>query len=146
MFYWPGIKQEIIAFIYNCDICRRKKFENISYPGLLQPISISKQVWSHISMNFIEKLAKLQGYDTILAVIDRFIKFGHFIMLTHPFIAKVVAQAFLDNICKIHGLPESIITDRDKAFTNGLWRELFKVIGIELNYSSSYHPQSDGQS
>lgn len=91
-------------------------------------------------MDFIEKLPKSQGYDTILVVIDRFTKFGHFIRLTHPFTAKSVAQVFLDHVYRLHGLPESIITDRDKVFTSVFWRELFKVVGVELNYSSSYHP------
>ena len=95
-------------------------------------------------MDFIERLPKSQGCDTILVVIDRFTKFGHFTMPTHPFTARTVAQAFLDNIYKMHGLPESIITDRDNIFTSGFWRELLKVIGTELHYSSSYYPQSDG--
>ena len=119
MFYWPGMKQEVITFIRNCDTCQRNKSENVPYPGLLQPISIPTQAWTYISMDFIEKLPKPQGYDTILVVINRFTKFGHFIKLTHPFISKVVAQAFLDNIYRMHGLPESIITDRDKVFTSG---------------------------
>nr|XP_027124372.1 uncharacterized protein LOC113741087 [Coffea arabica] len=115
LFYWPGIRQEVVSF-----------------------------AWSHIATDFIEKLPKSQGYDTILVVIDRFTKFGHFIRLTHPFTAKEVAQAFLDNIYKLHGLPESIITDRDKIFTSKFWKELFKLVGTELHYSSSYHSQTDG--
>ena len=146
LFHWPGMKQEVVTFIRNCDTCQRNKSENVLYPGLLQPIPVPTQAWTHIAMDFIEKLPKSQGYDTIVVVIDRFTKFGHFIRLSHPFTAKEVALAFLDNIYRMHGLPESIITDRDKVFTSGFWKELFKVMGTELHYTSSYHPQSDGQS
>ena len=138
------MKQEVISYVQSCDICQRNKSEHVSYPRLLQPIPVSKQAWLHISMDVIERLPKSQGYDTILVVIDRFTKFGHFIRLTHPFTAKEVAQAFLDNIYKLHGLPESIITDRDKIFTSKFWKELFKLVGTELHYSSSYHSQTDG--
>ena len=139
------MKQERIAYMQNCDVCQRNKSEHVPYPRLLQPIPVPKRAWLHISMDFIEKLPKSQGYDTILVVIDRFTKFGHFIRLTHPFTAKSAAQVFLDHVYRLHGLPESINTDIDKVFTSVFWRELFKVMGVELNYSSSYHPQIDGQ-
>ena len=81
-----------------------------------------------------------------MVVIDRLTKVGHFIALAHPFSAKQVAQIFLDNIFRLHGLPESIVSDRDRIFTSTFWSELFKLVGTELHYSSAYHPQSDGQS
>ena len=140
------MKQDVIAYVQNCGICQKNKAEHVPYPGLLQPIPVPKQAWLHITMDFIEKLPKSQGYDTILVVIDRFTKFGHFIRLTHPFTAKMVAQNFLDHIYRMHGLPESIITDRDRVFTSVFWKEMFKLVGVELHYSSSYHPQTDGQS
>ena len=97
-----------------------------------------------MTKDFVEKQPKSQGYYTVLVVIDILTKFGHFIRLTHPFIAKTVAQVFLDHIYKLHGLPESIITDRDKVFTSVFWKELFKLVGVSLHYSSAYHPQTDG--
>ncbi|XP_072146319.1 uncharacterized protein [Setaria viridis] len=97
-------------------------------------------------MDFIEGLPKSEGYDTILVVVDRFSKYAHFIPLHHPFIAQTVAQTVFDNVMKLHGLPKSIVSDRDKVFTSHFWTELLKLMDITLNMSTTYHPQTDGQS
>ncbi|KAL3537606.1 hypothetical protein ACH5RR_000972 [Cinchona calisaya] len=97
-------------------------------------------------MDFIQTLPMSEGYDTILAVVDRLTKFGHFLPLSHPFTAKDVAKVFLDNVFKLHSLPDSIVSDRDKLFTSFFWQELFRMLGTQLHLSTSYHPQTDGQS
>lgn len=78
-------------------------------------------------------------------VVDRFTKYAHFIPLKHPFTAVTVAKVILDNVVKLHGLPDSILTDRDRIFLSALWKELFTMMGIQLLKSTSYHPQTDGQ-
>jgi hypothetical protein len=97
-------------------------------------------------MDFIEGLPKSQKFDTILVVIDKFTRYAHFVPLAHPFSAMHVAQAFVDNIYKLHGLPDNIISDRDIIFTSAFWKQLFKLSNTQLLMSSSYHPQTDGQS
>lgn len=78
-------------------------------------------------------------------MVDRFTKYGHFLPLAHPYTASTVAQVFLTHIFKLHGMPKTIVSDRDPVFTSSFWRELFHLQGISLAFSSAYHPQSDGQ-
>lgn len=78
-------------------------------------------------------------------MVDKSSKFSHFIALKHPFTAQSVAQLFLDNVYRLHGLPKSIISDKDKIFTSLFWQSLFKAAGSALRLSSSYHPHTDGQ-
>ncbi len=96
-------------------------------------------------MDFIEALPKSEGKDTILVVVDRLTKYSHFIPMHHPFTSKDVARTFLDTIYKLHGCPKSIVTDRDKVFTSLFWKEFFQLLGIQLKMSTSYHPETDGQ-
>lgn len=98
-----------------------------------------------VCLDFIKGLPKSARFDTILVVVDKFTKYGHFIPLAHPFSALQVAQAFLDNVYKLHGLPQSIVSDRDRVFTSAVWWELFRLTDTQLLMSSSYHPQTDGQ-
>jgi hypothetical protein len=101
------------------------KVEHIRTPSMLQPLPIPTQAWQVVCMDFIEGLPKSQRYDSIMVVVDRFTKYAHFVPLSHPFTVLHVAQAYVDNIYKLHGLPTSIVSDRDMIFTSKIWRELF---------------------
>jgi hypothetical protein len=96
-------------------------------------------------MDFIEGLRLSGNANAILVVVDKYTKFAHFVPLKHPFTAASVAQLFMDHIYRLHGLPKSIISDRDRIFTSRLWQLLLQLVGIQLRMSSSYHPQMDGQ-
>jgi hypothetical protein len=120
IFYWPGLKKHIEKYITECAVCQRAKGEHCQYPGLLKPLEQPDMAFGHISMDFIEGLPKSQGKEVILVVVDRFTKYAHFIPLAHPYTMKTIAQAFMDNVFKLHGPPVSIVTDRDRIFTSNL--------------------------
>jgi transposase InsO family protein len=145
LFAWPSMKSAVRDFVRSCEICSRAKPDRSRYPGLLQPLKVPSHAWQIISMDFIEGLPKSGKSDCILVVVDTFSKFSHFIALSHPFTALKVAQVFIDSVYRLHGLPEAIVSDRDRIFTSTLWQELFKLSGTTLHMSTSYHPQSDGQ-
>jgi len=106
---------------------------------------IPEKVWTHISADFIMKLSLAQGYDTILVVVDRFTKMAHFVPTTERTSAEGLARLFRDNIWKLHGLPDSIISDKGPQFTAGIMKELNHMLGIETKLSTAFHPQTDGQ-
>jgi hypothetical protein len=145
LFAWPKMKSYIKEYVAACCICQQSKPDRAKYPGLLQALLIPDQAWQVISMDFIEALPKSNGADCILMVVDKFSKYGHFIPLAHPYTASKVAHLFMSTVYKLHGLPEAIISDRDRVFTSTFWKELFTMAGTQLRMSSAYHPQSDGQ-
>jgi len=102
------------------------------------PNSISEKIWTHISVNFITKLPLAQGYDSILVVVDRFMKMAHFIPTTERMSAEGLAYLFRDNVWKLHRLPDSIISDRGPQFTAGIIKELNRILGIKTKLSTVF--------
>ena len=113
--------------------------------GLLLPLPVPKDVWSDIGLDFIEALPRVRGKSIILTVVDRFSKYTHFIPLAHSYSVETVAQAFFSDIVRLHGMPQSNVSDRDVVFTSTFWQEPMRLMGAKLHMSSAFHPQSDGQ-
>jgi len=109
------------------------------------PNTIPEKPWSHILTDFITKLPLAQGYDTILVVCNRFSKMAHFIATMEKMSAERLAKLFRDQVWRLHGLPESIISDRRVQFTVGMMKELNNLLGIQTKLSTAYHPQTDRQ-
>jgi hypothetical protein len=113
---------------------------------MLQPLVVPTMVWVDITLDFVEGLSKVHGKSVILTVVDRFSKALHFIPLGHPYTATSVARVFFDTVVKLHGIPHSLVSDRDLVFTGHFWRELFTMVGVQLQFSSAFHPLMDEQS
>lgn len=139
------MRADIRAFVQSCSVCIQAKPVHARYPGLLQPLLVPSSSWEIVTMDFIEGLPQSGAANAILVVVDKFSKFAHFLPLKHPFSAKVVAQLFLDTVYRLHGMPKSIISDHDRVFTSRFWQLLFWSAGAQLCLSSSYHPQTEGQ-
>ncbi|KAJ9543643.1 hypothetical protein OSB04_023350 [Centaurea solstitialis] len=143
--YWIGMKNSIQEFVKGCDTCQRQKYLASSPLGLLQPLPIPELVWEDISMDFITGLPKSNGFEAIFVVVDRLSKYAHFVLLKHPYTARRVADIFVKEVVRLHGIPQSIVSDRDPLFVSLFWQELFRLQGTVLKMSSAYHPETDGQ-
>lgn len=144
--YWVGMQKTIRDYVRACDVCQRQKYAATSPGGLLQPLPLPNAIWEDISMDFITGLPKSKGFEAVLVVVDRLSKYSHFILMKHPYNAKTVAELFVKEVVRLHGVPNSIVSDRDPLFVSHFWRELFKLQGTTLKMSSAYHPETDGQS
>lgn len=145
LFAWPRLRATVVQYVQACSVCQQAKSEHVKYPGMLQPLPVPDHAWQIVSLDFVEGLPKSASFNCILVVVDKFSKYSHFVPLTHPFSALDVAEAYMQHIHRLHGLPQSLISDRDRIFTSTLWTTLFKLAGTQLRMSSSYHPQTDGQ-
>ncbi|OMO86983.1 Integrase, catalytic core [Corchorus capsularis] len=145
VFYWKGLRKAVRHWVKDCITCQKHKTYNSAYPGLLQPLPVPETIWTDISMDFIEGLPKSRGKDVIFVVVDRLSKYAHLLLLSHTFTAIDIAQAFMDNIFKLHGMPATIVSDKDKIFFSTFWKELLRRQGVKLKTSTAYHPQTDGQ-
>jgi hypothetical protein len=125
VFYSPHARCHIREYVHSYEVYQRNKTEHLHSTGLLQPLHVPHQVWSDIAIDFIEALPKVGGKSIILTVVDRFSKMVHFIPLSHPYSASSVVKAFFDNIIHLHGIPCSIVSDRDPVFTNKFWEDSF---------------------
>jgi hypothetical protein len=104
LFSWPNMKQTVKDYVTGCQVCKQAKPEHCRLPGLLQPLPVPSQSWHTVSLDFIEGLPKSKTFTTILVVVDKFSKYAHFIPIAHPYTALSIAQVYLDNVYKLHGL------------------------------------------
>ena len=139
------MREDIKTTVQECNICQRHTRDQQLPGGLLQPLLIPDKVWNDISMDFIDGLPNSRGKTVILVVVDHLSKYGHFVTLACPYTAGSVARIFFEQIFKLHGIPRTIVCDQDAVFTSLFWKELFHMQGTNFNFSSSYHPQTDGQ-
>ncbi|XP_073121438.1 uncharacterized protein [Henckelia pumila] len=128
-FYWVGMKADVLKMVAECDICQRQKYQATKPSGLLQPLPIPELVWEDVSLDFIVGLPKSRGFDVIMVVVDRLSKYSHFILHKHPFNAKGVAENFIKEIVRLHGVPR-----QPPVLTNFVLGETkVAAVGLELS-------------
>lgn len=145
-YWWTGMGKEVRNYVQSCVLCQCNKSSTVAPAGLLQPLPIPSDKWESVSMDFITQLPCTQaGYDAVLVVCDRLSKLVHFIPTTTTAKAEDVARLFVDNIVKLHGLPASIVSDRDSKFTSIFWQTVCQLWGVTQKLSTAFHPATDGQ-
>ncbi|KAK3024607.1 hypothetical protein RJ639_044512 [Escallonia herrerae] len=144
-YYWPQMGDEVQEYMKTCLTCQQDKVERKKKAGLLQPLPVPKRPWESVSLDFITSLPKVEDLGTILVVVDRFSKYASFIATPKYCSAEDTTQLFFKYVVKYWGMPQDIVSDWDSRFTGNFWTELFKLFESQLSMSSSYHPESDGQ-
>ena len=147
-FYWPRMDVTVAKFIRNCHDCKRTKEPRDRYQGVLQPLPIPQQPWQHISMDFVTGLPLDDGSNAILVVVDRLSKEAHYIPCyagDKGTSAETTAWLILQHVWKLHGLFDSIVSDRGTQFVAEVWAHLLRILRIERRLSTAFHPETDGQ-
>ncbi|KAK8617479.1 hypothetical protein V6N13_080395 [Hibiscus sabdariffa] len=146
-YYWVGLKKDVAEFVSKCMVCQRVKAEHQFPSGLLHPLRIPEWKWERITMDFVTGLPVTPSKkDSVWVIVDRFTKCAHFLPVHTTYTYDKLAELYIREIVSLHGVPKSIVSDRDPKFTSRFWESLHTALGSRLNFSTSYHPQSDGQS
>ncbi|KAA0036674.1 pol protein [Cucumis melo var. makuwa] len=145
--YWcRNMKREVADCVSRCLVCQQVKTPRQRPARLLQPLSVPGWKWESVSMDFITGLPKtLKGYTVIWVVVDRLTKSAHFVPEKSTYTASKWGQLYMTEIVRLHGVPVSIISDRDARFTSKFWKGLQLALGTRLDFSTAFHPQTDGQ-
>jgi hypothetical protein len=145
-YFCPCMKREIAEYIARCMECQKVKTEHRHPTGLMKPFPIPKWKWEVVTMDFITRLSRTgKLHDSIMVVVDKLIKAAHFIPLKNTHKAANVVDICMREVARLHGIPKTIVSDRDSKSTSNLWKGLFKGFKTNLNFSTAYHPEFDGQ-
>jgi hypothetical protein len=150
-FYWPSMMGFIRDYCWTCDIYQRAKAPRHKAYGKLESLPIPGRPWTDIAMDFITDLPASKRrhgstvYDSILVIVDRFTKAAHYIPVRKTIDAPELAEVFIEAVIRLHGVPKSIVMDRGSVFTSRFWASLCYYMETRRALSTSFHPQTDGQ-
>jgi transposase InsO family protein len=147
VYKWSGMYRDLREYIATCDACQRNKPRNMRPAGLLQPLPVPTRRWSDISMDLIVQLppTRPHRFDAVLVVVDRLSKMAHFMPTRTDATAPELARLVFREVVRLHGIPRTIVSDRDSRFTSRFWRALHRLLDVRLAMSTAFHPQTDGQ-
>ena len=144
-YYWLGMDDDIERFVSNCHACRRSKVPRDKTPGLLHPLPIPDRPWQHISVDFKDMPPDQHGMNMVCVFVDRLGKRPVSIPCNKSVDARALAQLYLIYIHKYYGPATTIVSDRGPQFVSAFWEEFCRLLGTKLKLSTTYHPQTDGQ-
>jgi len=142
---WPTSSADVRKYVTSCDTCQKVRSRHHNAPAPIQPIPPATRPWSSITWDHIVPLPLSNGYDAILVVVDRFTKLSHFIPANSTDTASDLARQFVNHVYRLHGLPDSIISDRGATFSSQWWRSICSILKIGTRLSTAFHPRTDGQ-
>jgi hypothetical protein len=146
LFWWNNMKREIAKFVSECHTYQRVKAEHQSPAGLMQPLSIPEWKWEEIGMDFITGLPLTpKKKDMIWVIVNRLTKSAHFLAINQKDSGEKLINLYVQEIVSKHGVPKTIVSDQGSVFTSAFWTQLHEALGSKLDFSTSYHPQTGGQ-
>lgn len=145
-YFWPRLSADTSQFVRNCHNCHRNNNSRLKYQGALKPLPIPEQRWKHISLDLIGPLPISENYNAVMVVIDRLSKMRHFVACHTTMTSLDLANLFVKDIWRLHGLPDDIISDRGPTFVSELWRAVNHRLGTNVSLSTAFHQETDGQS
>ncbi|KAI3522357.1 hypothetical protein L1887_00076 [Cichorium endivia] len=146
-YWWPGMKRDVAKYVEKCLTCLKVKAEHQRPHGKLQPLEIPVWKWEEITMDLITKLPRTpRNVDAIWVIVDRLTKSAHFIAIQETSTSEKLADIYVKEVVSRHGVPISVISDRDTRFTSRFWKKFHEDLGTKLKFSTAFHPQTDGQS
>ena len=146
-YYWSGMKRHVGDFVRRCLMCQHVKAEHHKPARLLQLLEVAEWKWEHVTMDFVTHLPWTpQGHDAVWVIEDRLTKSAHFLVVRMTFTLERFYRLYVREIVRLHGVPISIVSDRDPRFTTHFWKSFQKAKGTRLTMSIAFHPQTDGQS
>ena len=144
-YWWLGVMRDVGKYVEECDLYQRMKNRIEEPVGKLKLGEMPEKPWTHLMVDFITKLLVVAGKDTILDVYDRLSKMTHFVTTIERTLAEGLVRLFRNNMWKLHGLPESVVSDRGPQFAAELTKKLNRILEIKTKLSIAFHPQMDGQ-
>lgn len=146
-YWWRNMRREIARYVAKCLTCQKVKVDHQRPPGLIQPLKKSVQKFDIVTMDFVTGLLRTRSKDDVIwVIVDTLTKVTHFIAFRHGLLGEDVAMLYMVHQHKFHGVPTTIISDRDPRFTSCFRKSFHEALGTEVVFSTAHHPQIDGQS